>query len=257
MKFNDIFAAACSLAPIELSDALVAAMNGYDNSGVILETDRDVKKVLFTLDMSPACAEYAIANGYELIITHHPAIYTPIKRLDYAGTGDLLRCAQNGIGVISMHLNLDVAENGIDQSLAVGLGAKKPKILTPVLNGQGYGRMFNIEKTTLADFKARVMEVFETDNVMIYGNRERELKKIASFCGAGCDIAQLDLADGADAVVSADFKHHVIREALNRGLCVVQMTHYASESYGMKVFASMLSKELSGVKTAFYGTAEF
>ena len=256
MRFNDIFSAACSIAPLELSAELVRITDGYDNSGVILETDRDIDKVLVTLDLSPQCADYAVANGFGLIVTHHPAIYAPVKSLNFKDNAALLKCAANGIGVISMHLNLDVAENGIDACLASGLGAKKPKILTPVGEGTGYGRLFNIEKTTLASFKHRICEVFETENVMIYGKRDREIKRVASFCGAGCDIPELDLIDGADAVVSADFKHHVIREALNRGLCVVQMTHYASENYGLKTFTAALAKRI-GIKTVHYGTAEY
>lgn len=256
MTFKEIYSVAEGLAPVALSNAIVSAENGYDNSGVILETDREIDKVLVTLDLCPQCADYAVANGYGLIITHHPAIYGPIKRLDFAGNKALLTCALNGIGVISMHLNLDIAENGIDHSFAMGLGAKKPTVITKYLGDCGYGRIFNIEKTTLADFKQRVCEEFNTDNVMIYGKRDREIKRIASFCGAGCDIRELDLAEGADAVVSADFKHHVIREALDRGMCVVQLTHYASENYGMKIFATSLAKKLN-VKTVYYGVSDF
>lgn len=257
MKFAEVFNAACSLAPIRLSDIVVEKTNGYDNSGVIIETDREINKVLVTLDLFPQCADYAVANGFDLVVTHHPAIYSPIRRLDFASEPALTKCAVNGIGVISMHLNLDVAEGGIDSSLASGLGAKKTTVLLPIEDGCGYGRVFSVEKTTLSAFKQTVCEVFETDNVMIYGPRDREIRRVASFCGAGCDIHELDLAAGCDAVVSADFKHHVIREALNRGMCVVQMTHYASESYGMKIFAGALAKKLTGVKTVFYGTAEF
>ena len=256
MTMNEVFSAACELAPIELSNAIVAAVNGYDNSGIILETDREIEKVLVTLDLCPQCADFAVKNGYNLIITQHPAIYAPIKRLDFAGNKALLTCALNGIGVISMHLNLDIAENGIDHSLAMGLGAKRPAVITEYLDGKGYGRVFNIEKTTLGAFKHRVCEVFETENVMIFGNREREIKRVASFCGAGCDIAELDKASGVDAVVSADFKHHVIREALDRGICVVQLTHYASENYGMKIFATSLAKKIKA-QTAYYGVSDF
>ena len=257
MKIREIYDLACKIAPIELSKAFVEKVDGYDNSGIIIETDREIKKVLFTLDLFPQCAEYAIANEFDLIITHHPAIYTPIRSLSLVNNNALTRCALNGIGVISMHLNLDIAEGGIDHCLAVGLGAKKPKILTYVTEECGYGRLFNVEKTTLEGLKQKIQQVFETDNVMVFGKRDREIKKVASFCGAGCDIGELNLAEGADVVVSADFKHHVIREALNRGMCVVQMTHYASENYGMKAFATNLTKLLGEVKTAYYGTAEF
>ena len=46
MKYGEIFAAACEYAPLELSDALVKAENGYDNSGIIIETEKEIAKVL-------------------------------------------------------------------------------------------------------------------------------------------------------------------------------------------------------------------
>lgn len=257
MTYREIFEKACEYAPLELSQALVKLENGYDNSGVIIETNKEIDKVLVMLDLTVQGVEYAIAHGYNLIITHHPAIYSPVRSLDLTVNPALTTCAINGIGVFSMHLNLDVAEEGIDYYLAKGLGAKKPKILMPVMDELGYGRMYNIEKTTLGELKRKAEEVFETDNVMIFGNRNREIKKIASFCGAGCNIRELDLAKGVDAVVSADFRHHVICEALERNICVVQLTHYASESYGMKHFALALAKALQGVKVVYFNSAEF
>ncbi|MBP5194000.1 MAG: hypothetical protein J6126_04660, partial [Clostridia bacterium] len=59
MKFSELFKAACEIAPVELSEAFVRAEDGYDNSGIIVETRRDIKKVLFSLDLSLACAKRA------------------------------------------------------------------------------------------------------------------------------------------------------------------------------------------------------
>lgn len=255
MTGQKIFEAACELAPIELSDAMVKAMNGYDNSGMILAPADEVCKVLVTLDLTPQCAEYAAKNGYGLVVTHHPAIYRPIRSLT---GGPLHYLATKGIGVISMHLNLDIAAEGIDWCLAKGLGAGAQEILIPVQDGLGYGRLFTVDKTDLVSLKQHICEVFGTDNVMIFGNRKKEITRIASFCGAGCNEQELALLGDADAVVSADFKHHVIRAALDMGKCVIQMTHYASENYGMKHFAKQLAAKLGKeVQTAFYGSAEY
>ena len=253
MKQSEIFAVLCEYAPIELSEAMVKAEDGYDNSGIIIETPKDVKKILFSLDLSAECAEYAVKNGYGLAVTHHPAIYMPVKRLDFKENPALTTCALNGIGVISMHLNLDIAERGIDYYLAQGLGAREQKILNVIDGRFGYGRMFEIEKTTLNEYKRYISKTFSTENVMVYGG-DGEIKTVASFCGAGCDMKELDLAEGADAVVSADFKHHVIRAALDRGMKVIQMTHYASENYGMKFFAENVSGKLLGTECGYYSS---
>ena len=254
MKMQEIFSALCEYAPLELSNAFVLAEDGYDNSGIIVETDREIKKILFALDLSVACAERAVNGGFDLVVTHHPAIYYPIKSLDFARNRALTLCATRGVGVISMHLNLDIAERGIDYYMAQGLGATEQKILTPVLGDFGYGRAFEISPVTLADFKSYIQKTFDTDNVMIFGQRDRQIKRVASFCGAGCGGKELEIAaeNGADAVVSADFKHNVIKDALDCGVCVVQMTHYACENYGMKFFAKAAAEKLSGVSAEYF-----
>ena len=252
MKFKDLFEAACGIAPIALSEAFVAAEDGYDNSGIIIETDRDVKKVLFSLDLSLACAERAAEGNFDAVITHHPAIFDPIRSLNYADTAPLLICAQNHIGVISMHLNLDIADCGIDYCLAEKLGAKEQKTITEIFGKNGYGRLFEIEEVPFFAYKRQVSENLNTDNVMIFGDRNKPIKTVASFCGAGCGPKELDLAAGADLIVSADIKHHVIKEALNRGFAVMQLTHYASEVFGLKRFKEQLKEKLSGVEMEFF-----
>ncbi|MBP5307973.1 MAG: Nif3-like dinuclear metal center hexameric protein [Clostridia bacterium] len=259
MKQSEIFAVLCGYAPLELSEAFTRAEDGYDNSGIIIETQKDVKKALFALDLSAECAEYALNNGYDLVITHHPAIYTPVKRLDLMENRALTMCALGGVGVISMHLNLDIAERGTDYYFAEGLGAAKQKILTEICGGLGYGRLFEIEKTTLNAYKRRIMQTFGTENVMVYGGGKKAVSKIASFCGAGCDMKELGVAvkAGADTVASCDFKHHVIRAALDANIGVIQVAHYACENYGMKFFMNNVSDELRGVKCGYFSSDKY
>ena len=257
MKFSELFKAACEIAPIELSEAFVRAEDGYDTSGIIVETRRDIKKVLFSLDLSLGCAKRAAEGGFDAVVTHHPAIYNPISSLNYTDTAPVLICAGNDIGVISMHLNLDIADRGIDFSLAEKLGAKEQKIITVISGNNGYGRLFEIEEVPFFAYKRRVSEEFGTENIMVFGKKDKAIKSVASFCGAGCDIKELDLASGADLIVSADIKHHVIKEALDRGFAVMQLTHYSSEVFGMKRFADDLKAKLSGVEMEFFDDEQY
>ena len=221
MKCREILSVACEYAPLSLSEAMVKT-GLYDNSGLIIENDAQINKILIALDLTTACVNYAIRGGYNLIITHHPAIYSPVRSLELTKNKALTLAATNGIAVISMHLNLDIARKGIDYCFADGLGGKQQKILTLYQGENGYGRSFAVEKTTLTEYAEKVKKVFSTENVMIFGSRKREIKKVVSFCGAGCDVAEVLLAEkeNADCIVSADMKHHVITEALDRGMCV-------------------------------------
>ena len=108
------------------------------------------------------------------------------------------------------------------------------------LQGGGYGRVYSVPAQSFAQFSSGVQRNFSTSRCRFYG--EGEVKKVASFCGAGCDEESIAFAieNGADTFVSADMKHHHIAALLCAGLKVVEMTHYASEFYGFsRIYAAM------------------
>ncbi|MBR2442619.1 MAG: Nif3-like dinuclear metal center hexameric protein, partial [Clostridia bacterium] len=160
--------------------------------------------------------------------------------------GKLIRCIQKGISVISMHLNLDTAKGGIDESMmegilhSAGAGVRSNEgvcIMHPLSNG-AYGRVYALPELSLQALVEGLKSTFSTERVLAYGSEEKRIGKIASFCGAGADEYSIAFAkrEGADAVVSADFKHHLIMLAQELGLAVIVMTHYASENYGFKKY---------------------
>ena len=125
MKLSEIYKIADEIAPKRLSDEYCRTAGAYDNSGILVETCDEVTGILCTLDLTNASIDKALACGANLIITHHPVIY---GKIDHVCLGDktllgekLIRCIRAGISVISMHLNLDVAKGGIDESLMEGV----------------------------------------------------------------------------------------------------------------------------------------
>ncbi len=247
MKINEVLKTLECYAPLELSDKLIKQVGGFDNVGIIAGVQGEITGILFTLDLTEESIDKAKEIGANLIVTHHPAIYTPVLRLDY-DKSPLLRCVNEKIGVISMHLNLDCAVKGIDYYLAKGLGAKKQKIIYEIDKNCGYGRIFKTS-TTLSGIKERYEEEFSTNKVMIFGNPNREINKVASYCGSGLDDKAIETVTDVDLYVSSDIKHHVILSALKRGKCVMQVTHYSSEMYGFREFYNLVKEDFSGVKT--------
>jgi len=91
----------------------------------------------------------------------------------------------------------------------------------------------------LGKFCAHIGKEFCTERIIVYGDMERNISKVASFCGAGCDDYNMAFAKnhGADVFLSSDMKHHEISGLVSSGTAVIVMTHYASESYGLnKIF---------------------
>ena len=236
-------------APLFLSQKMIEK-GSYDNSGVLVKNNDNVQKILFTLDLSNASVDEAERVGADTIVTHHPAIYAPVKSLDKDGeNAELLRTIRLGINVISMHLNLDIAPCGIDQNLALGLGAKSTRVLDIVDEAHGYGRESEIEETCAEDFLSKVKEVFQTEKVVFYG--DGKVKKIASFCGSGGSVA-LSVKTDADTIITSDLAHHELKELIERGKKVLILPHYASEQYGFNKFYQFTKEKVLGKAEVFY-----
>lgn len=244
------------LSPLSLSDAMVAR-GDYDNSGLLVKCGDKAEKILFSLDLSDAAVARAIRRGCDTVVTHHPAIYSPIKRLncDDLTCAPLLLAIKKSINVISMHLNLDIADGGIDSCLCYGLGAKNYKILDKVTEKNGYGREFDIDPVMLKDFVRNAKKVFATDKITVYGKKNAVIKKAASFCGGGSSVAEKCVSKkltDAQLIVTSDMPHHVIESLIENGKCVMIMPHYVSEEYGFKKYYLNAAAEIRGRAETYY-----
>ena len=255
MKVNQIYSVIEKIAPKCLSDEYCALYDAYDNSGILVDTGEEINSVLFSLDFSLSAVQQAIENNAKLIVTHHPAIYGKIADIcvgDFEPLGSKLNlCIKHGISVISMHLNLDCASGGIDESLQQGVlqatatDKTQTTIMHPVKDS-GYGRVYQITPTNLDILVKNLQTVFTTKRVSLYKNGNSTVKKVASFCGGGADEQAVRFAveQGADAIISSDFKHHILALAREKGLSVIALTHYASENYGFYQFYKKISQSI-------------
>ena len=248
MKLLDILHNLEQVAPVALSDDFCKKYSIYDNSGIIYDGGEEICGALFSLDLSTKSVEVAKARGFNLIVTHHPAIYGGISRIKYSDP--IAKCIQSGISIISMHLNFDAAPEGIDYHLMRGLGGRNAEILAS-LDGGGYGRIYSVSPESFTEYFSKVKKGFLTDRAVSFGG-EREVKKVASFCGAGCDDKAINFAisRGADVFVSSDMKHHEIAALLEHGINVIQLTHYSAESYGFNKIYNEISSGLK-IKSAY------
>ncbi len=240
-----------SVCPLSLSHKMIE--NGsYDNSGLLVKVNEKVEKILFSLDLSLDAVKKAIDLGCDTIITHHPAIYEPLKNLSITGeTAPIVLAIKNQINVISMHLNLDIADDGIDQLLSVGLGGENIEILSLVDEKNGYGRKALVKETDLEQFVSNAKKTFMSDKIIAYGNKK--VKKIASFCGSGSSQALecLDTLE-ADTIISSDVPHHHLKTLIESDKNVVIIPHYVSEQYGFNSFYALLTEKIKGKAQTFY-----
>ncbi len=258
LKFDEFFDILEGVAPLELS-ALSVKDGGYDNSGVIVKNSEKVNSALFTLDLSDLSVQKAKELDCDVIVTHHPAIYYPIKNLSIDGENSaLLTAIKSGISVISMHLNLDIADGGIDQQLAMGIGGRVDKIIELVDGCHGYGRecVITLDFGELVD---KVKNLLQTDKVVAYGGGK--CKKTASFCGGGASYALRAVTKGltdADVIITSDLAHHEIKEIVESGKKLIIIPHYASEQYGFEKFYQCVSDKTKGnLQTHYFQDKRF
>ena len=124
------------LAPFETAEP-------WDNVGLLIGSDnRQTSRILLALDLSDAVIDEAIAEGIDLIITHHPVIFTPLKKVNnHDSVGKkIIKCIENGISVIATHTNLDKSfEHGINKVIGNALDLEDMTILVPENEGVGFG----------------------------------------------------------------------------------------------------------------------
>ena len=235
-KLKDFLSFLEQYAPLSLSYKMIEK-GSYDNSGIIVDNGKVVQKVLFSLDLTCDSVKKACELGADTIVTHHPAIYAPLKSLSVDGQGEaVLLAIKNGINVISMHLNLDLAKKGIDYWLSTAFSQGKQTILDFLDNEHGYGRKVEFNGT-MEDLYKKAKEVFKTDKILVYGSGK--IGSIATFCGSGGSVA-LDLirknSCDADVIITSDLAHHELLEMIERGKKVLILPHYVSEEYGFNKF---------------------
>lgn len=250
------------LAPIKLSHLMIEK-GCYDNSGILIRTHDDVKKVMFTLDLSERAIKRAKKLGVDTIVTHHPAIYAPIKTVSTSDDDSYIVAlsVKMNLNVISMHLNLDIATDGIDSALADKISKGEKKIISKVAESNGYGREFLIEETSLKNLFNLIKKEFSTDKAVVYGNKNEVVKSVASFCGAGSSDAVeyvKNSKESADVIVTSDAPHHAIKFLIEKGKKLILLPHYVAEEVGFKKYFENISIVVNNkVKTLYFDDERF
>lgn len=220
----------------------------WDNAGFqVGDLEANVKKVLVCLDVTEAALEEAQKIGAELIISHHPLLFTPLS--DLPADHLIYKLAVAGISNIAMHTNLDKAQGGVNDCLAAALG------LTDLREAYGLGRVGTLE-TALSprEFAVKVKTLLGTAVRLKEGSRA--VKTVGLLGGAGGDVLEGDEVAAADAFVTGEIKHHQWLAAPD--VTVVDAGHYATENVVVEPLCAALSSKLPDVEfLPFLATAPY
>ena len=220
----------------------------WDNAGFqVGDLEANVKKALVCLDVTEAALEEAQKIGAQLIISHHPLLFTPLS--DLPADHLIYKLAVAGISNIAMHTNLDKAQGGVNDCLAAALG------LTDLREAYGLGRVGTLE-TALSpkEFAVKVKTLLGTAVRLKEGSRA--VKTVGLLGGAGGDVLEGDEVAAADAFVTGEIKHHQWLAAPD--VTVVDAGHYATENVVVEPLCAALSAKLPDVEfLPFLATAPY
>lgn len=164
MKTQEIYKLLNQIAPFELA-------YDFDNVGLLIgDYQQEVSKIMLALDATPEVVEQAIAEEVQLLITHHPIIFKPMSSITTSTpTGDIVfKLIKNNISVISMHTNLDIAANGVNDVLAKLAGLNN--ILT--IAERSLKSFLKLSFFVPQAHTTQIVEVIENLHIQLFGNYE-------------------------------------------------------------------------------------
>ena len=240
MKVRDITSVIEQFAPLGLQES-------YDNSGLIVgRYDDEVNRVLLAVDVNEEVLQEAIDEGCDMIITHHPIIFHPLKRLNSANYVE--RCVEEairrGIVLYAAHTNLDSTPDGMSWRVAQMLGLERIEVLqTTNDDGAGFGVVGELPQCEdAAVFMRRVMQIFNVKALRHSDIVKSQIRKVAICTGAGGSLIDYALKAGADIYLTADLKYNDFMRHEN-SIILTDMGHFESEYCAIQILFDILSKK--------------
>ena len=227
----------------------------WDNVGLLVgDSLQEVERVMTCLTVTPASAEEAIRERVELIVSHHPLPFRPLKRLTTESvSGRLLwQLIRAGVSIHSPHTCFDSAATGINQRLAEGLGLTDIQPLITAEDdpdGLGAGRYGHLKQAcSLGELSARLKQFLKIDGLHAVGGRDTSIERVAVACGsAGSFLAEAQELS-CQLLVTGETSFHTCLEAEATGIALLLPGHYASERFAVETLADVLGRQFSNLE---------
>lgn len=220
----------------------------WDNVGLLVgDYDREVRRVMTCLTVTPESANEAVRREADLIVTHHPLPFKPLRRLTTdCPEGRLLwKLMGAQVSLYSPHTAFDSALEGINQRLAAGLGLQDIQPLVPLEDDTlGAGRVGNYSSPlTLAEVGERLKSFLELERIQRVTEADREVRRVAVACGAAGSFLEAAWAADCDCFVTGETRFHTCLEAEARGVGMLLVGHFASERFAVEELAARVAAE--------------
>ncbi len=207
----------------------------WDNSGWQINLKKnEFSKIMTALTVTESVIFQAKEKGCDLILSHHPVIFEPIKRIE---EGIITKAISSGIQIYSAHTNLDLAKGGTTDTLSEKCGFGYCETRNEFVNGK------ILEKElTAEEIKNEIKNKLNIDCIKVINLKEKTKVKSIAFCAGagGSEISKVNKM-GYDLFITGEVKFH---EALEAGDTIVfELGHFDSEKYTGEIFKKILGSE--------------
>jgi len=231
----------------------------WDNVGLLVgDATRSVTKLMTCLTVTPASAAEAVRQQVDMIVTHHPMPFRPLKRLttDTVPGRLLLQLIEASIAIHSPHTAFDSAATGINQRLAEGLGLHDIQPLEPGDHGDGHlgdaqlggGRFGQLDvPQSLTEVAARLKTQLAITGLHQVGEATLPISRVAVACGSAGSYLEVARDHHCDLLVTGETSFHTCLEAEATGMALLLPGHHASERFAVEELAEVLGGEFPGL----------
>jgi len=242
----------------------------WDNVGLILgDYEKDIKHVFVCLDITSSTVEYAENRNVDMIISHHPLIFKPIKNICMNNwKGNLIsRLIKKDICVYCAHTNLDYAEEGVNWYLAKVIGLTEIENLETIRLTEPFeiahytslqeikGKSYGIGKIgilsppqDLKEFIDNIKNALRIKSIRLIGNIDKKINKVAVFSGSFDESILNKITADIDILITGDIKYHTATEICETGMCVIDAGHFGTENVIVPQIKHWLKKRFPGTK---------
>lgn len=239
MKIKEIYDFLNKIAPFETAAE-------WDNTGMSIGSlQNEVSKVLISLDVTNDLITKAKESGAQLVVTHHPLIFSPVSVIEQGSV--LYNAVKSGVTFISSHTCLDKAEGGVTDCLAEKVNAKN------LYNSQydDFLKVGEITPCTVEEFACKVKQSLGC--TVAYTDCGKLISKVGFCSGAGGDLVFAAAKEGADALLTGEAKHHEYLASKEVGVALFSAGHYETENIICDILCSKLKNEFKDLDVEVYG----
>ncbi len=236
-KVKDVTKVIEDFAPLSIQE-------GWDNSGLCIGSpEAPVTSVLLGLDCIPELVDEAIECGADMIVTHHPLIFSGLKKIspeDQVGEA-VIKAIKAGISIYAAHTSADKVIAGVSGAMAARLGLQNVSILDEDGEGTGLGVVGDLPQPLSAeDAVALVKERFSLKAMRTSRPVQGKISRVAMCGGSGGSLIKAAAASGAQLYISGDISYHNF--FTREGFMIMDIGHYESEIEIVDILFSLLRK---------------